>query len=99
MGDGALRDSRTEIHDSVERGQRRRIVQPAEGLLGDAIQIVVVAPKQLDEDRFLGLEMVIEAAGQDSRGVGDLLQRVRSPDVAINNAAVCRISVRRVPSS
>ena len=44
-------------------------------LLGDAVEIGVIAPEQLDQDRFLGLEMVIEAARQDSRGVGDLLQR------------------------
>ncbi len=75
MCDGALRDRRAQIHDPVERGQRCGIVQAALRVLGDAIQIVVIAPEQLDEDRFLGFEMVVEAAGENACGVGDLLQR------------------------
>ena len=41
----------------------------------DTVQVCVIAPDQLDEDGFLGVEVVIEAAREDARGVGDLLQR------------------------
>ncbi len=75
MGDGALSDRRAEIHDPVERRPRVGLVQPGLGAFGDAVEVLVVAAEQLDEDRFLGFEMVIEAARQDSRGVGDFLQR------------------------
>ena len=50
-----------------------------ERLVGDAVQVGVVAPEQLDEDRFLGFEMVIQAAGENSCRVGDLLQRGAQP--------------------
>jgi hypothetical protein len=35
----------------------------------------VVAIDELDDDRFLGVEVVVEAARQDAAGVGDLLER------------------------
>jgi hypothetical protein len=44
-------------------------------VFGDAVQVGVIPPEQLDEDRFLGLEMVIQAARQNSGRVGDLLER------------------------
>ena len=39
-----------------------------------AVEVGVVAADQLDEDGLLGFEMVVKAAREDARGVGDLLQ-------------------------
>ena len=59
----------------VEAGSRGGVVEHVEGMRGDAVQVGVIAPKQLDEERFLGLEMVVQAAGLDSGRVGDVVQR------------------------
>jgi hypothetical protein len=51
------------------------IVKSLEHRLADVRQIGVVTPNQLDEQGFLGFEMMIKTAGQDPCFVGDLLQR------------------------
>ena len=53
MCDRTLRDRRAQIHDRSNADSDVGIVQPGLRVLGDAIQIVVIAPEQLDEDRFL----------------------------------------------
>ena len=44
-------------------------------LLGQHVEVGVIPLDQLDDQRFLRLEMVIEAPGKDPAGVGDLLER------------------------
>ena len=75
VGHRALRYRRAQIHDPVEAGPGGGVVELALGLLGDSIKVRVVAPEQLDEDRFLRLEMVIQAAREDSGRIGDFLKR------------------------
>ena len=43
-------------------------------LFGDGIQVGAVSLDEFDDDRFLRLEMVVEAAGQDAAGIGDLFE-------------------------
>jgi hypothetical protein len=61
----------------AERHDLRRVglgpLQVVERPLGDVVQIGPVALDELDDDRFLGLEVVIQAAGQDAAGIRDLL--------------------------
>jgi hypothetical protein len=71
---GAVRDLGRELDDPLRGRRRQRLVEPLAGDVADVIEIGVVAPDQLDQDRFLGLEVVIEAARQDPCGVGDLLE-------------------------
>ena len=40
----------------------------------DAIQIGVISPDQLDQDRLFGFEVVIQASRENSCGVGNLLE-------------------------
>jgi hypothetical protein len=62
----------------AERHDLRRVrlgpLQVVERALGDVVQIGPVALDELDDDCFLGLEVVIQAAGQDAASVGDLLE-------------------------
>ena len=75
MPDGAARDRRAELDDPFGR-RASRPVRPALCWrdLPDAIQIGVIAPDQLDQDRFLGFEVVIQASRENPGGVGDLLE-------------------------
>ena len=75
MADGAGGDGLAQLDDPLLRRPRVKLVQRVERLLGHPVEVVLVAAHQLDDDRFLGVEVVIEAARQDSRGVGDLLER------------------------
>ncbi len=79
VGDRAVRNRLAQIGDLVEGRPEFRIVEPALCLVGDSVQIFVVAAQQLDEDRFFGVEMVIEAAGKNACGVSDFLQRRPQP--------------------
>ena len=74
MADGAARDRRAELDDPLGDGLRGPARRASAADLSDAIEIGVIAPDQLDQDGFLGLEVVIEAARQDAGGVGDLLE-------------------------
>jgi hypothetical protein len=58
----------------------------------------VVAPDQLDEDRFLGIEVVIETSGRMPAASAICWSEVRRPEVAMTAFAVFRIWVRRVAS-
>jgi hypothetical protein len=71
-----------------DRGDRLGVgPQRGQGIRGDraelphhADEIGVVRLDQLDRDRFLGLEVVVQAAGQDPRRRRDLAHRgVRVP--------------------
>ena len=97
MSGAAGGDGGAERHDPLR--VRLRPLQVGERPLGDVVQIRVVALDELDDDRFLGLEVVIQAAGQDAAGVRDLLDDVLSPEEANSLAAVSRISVFRAPST
>src|SRR4030095_1912913 len=71
---GAVRNRRSELGDLFGDGSRVRRVESLLGDLPDAIQIGVITPDQLDQDGFLGFEMVIQAPRQDPSGVGNLLE-------------------------
>ena len=58
----------------------------------------MVAPDQLDEDRFLGIEVVIETSGRMPAASAICWSEVRRPEVAMTAFAVFRIWVRRVAS-
>ena len=75
MADGAGRDGRAEREDALRERLEVRFVQGRERLLGDRVEIGPIALHQLDDDRLLRLEVVVEAPGQDAAGVGDVLQR------------------------
>ena len=53
------------------RDRARRSV-PAR--FADAVEVGVVTPDQLDEDRLFGFEVVVEAAREDACRIGYLLQ-------------------------
>ena len=74
MLDGAMRDRRSELDDPFRNGPRVRFVESLLGDFPDAIQISVIAPDQLDQDRFLGFEVVIQASRENPGGVGNLLE-------------------------
>ena len=73
MSYGAVCDHRSEFDDLLGSGSRV-CVQSLLGDLPDAIQIGVIAPDQLDQDGFLGFEVVIQASREDPGGVRDLLE-------------------------
>ena len=74
MPDGARRDLRAQVDDLV--GDRPRVgVDGGQRLLRDGVEVVVIALDELDDDRFLRVEVVVEASRQDAARVGDLLQR------------------------
>ena len=70
----AFGDRRTQPDDLLGDGAVVGFVQPRLGVEPDPIQVVLVAPDQLDEDRFFGLEVVVQAPGENACGVGDFLQ-------------------------
>ena len=67
-------DRRTQLDDLLRDGAVVGFVQPRLGFEPDAIQVVLVAADQLDQDRFFGLEVVIQASGENACRVGDFLQ-------------------------
>ena len=75
MLDCAACDRTAQFDDLFGDRPRIGVVESLQCGLADAIEVGVVAPDQLDEDRFLRLEVVIETAREDPRGIGDLLQR------------------------
>ncbi len=75
MCNGALGCGGPQSGDSREPGPGAGIVQSVQRLLGDVIEIGVVTPKQLDKQRLFGREMVVQAAGLNAGGVGDVVHR------------------------
>ncbi len=75
MCDGAPSDIRAEFGDTVERRRGIGTVQPGLGLPGDAVEVLVIPLEQFHQDRFLGFEMVVQAARQNAGRIRDLLQR------------------------
>ena len=71
---GTLRDRQPEALDRCERGC---VVSLGlrECLLGEELEIADIALHQLEDDGLLGREVVVEAAGLDPAGVGDLVDR------------------------
>jgi len=67
-------DRRTQADDLFGDGPVVGFVESRLRGLPDPIQVVLVAADQLDKDRLFGLEVVIEAAGENACGVGDFLQ-------------------------
>ena len=74
MFDRTSCDRTTQFGDLLGDRPRVGFVEPLQCGLADAIQVGVIPPGQLDEDRFLGVEVVVETARENPRGVGDLLQ-------------------------
>ena len=74
MADGAVRDRRAQLADGFRSGSSVGSARFLPGDLPDAIQIGVIAPDQLDQDGFLGFEVVIQASREDPAGVRDLLE-------------------------
>jgi len=62
-------------------------------------QIVVVPAKQLDQKRFLGIEMVVQAASWIPAASAMVVHRRTKARRRYRDAAVSRTSARRVPSS
>ena len=75
MLDRAAGDRTSKLGDLFGDGTGIGLIETFQRELADAVQVCVIAPDQLDEDGFLGVEVVVEAAREDARGVGDLLQR------------------------
>ena len=75
MLDRAAGDRASKLGDLFGDGAGIRLIETFQCQLADAVQVGVIAPDQLDEDGFLGVEVVVEAAREDARSVGDLLQR------------------------
>ena len=75
MLDRAAGDRTPKLGDLFGDGAGIRLVETLQRQLADAVQVCVIAPDQLDEDGFLGFEVVVEAAREDARSIGDLLQR------------------------
>ncbi len=75
MLDRAAGDRTSKLGDLLGDGAWIRLVETFQSQLADAVQVCVIAPDQLDEDRFFGVEVVVEAAREDARRIGDLLQR------------------------
>ena len=67
-------DRRTQPDDLFGDGPVVGFVESRLRVLPDPIQVVLIAADQLDEDRLFGLEVVIEAAGENACGVCDFLQ-------------------------
>jgi hypothetical protein len=74
------------------------LVEPYKGHLSNSIEVGMVAPDQLDEDRFLGIEVVIETSGRMPAASAICWSEVRRPEVAMTAFAVFRTWVRRVAS-
>ncbi len=75
MLDRAAGDRTSKLGDLLGDGAGIRRIETLQCHLADAVQVCVIAPDQLDEDGFLGVKVVVEAAREDARSVGDLLQR------------------------
>src|SRR5262245_16019206 len=71
----AIRDRRSEVGDPLNDRSRVWFVQSLPSGFADATQVGVIAADQLDEERLLGFEVMIQAARQDPGGVGNFLQR------------------------
>jgi hypothetical protein len=69
----AHRDGRTQLGDLGETDGGLPLVEALHALGRDAVQVGVVAQHQLDEQGFLGFEVVVQAARQNPCGVGDFL--------------------------
>ena len=73
VADGAPGDGPTELDEPIGHG-----AVPGAGLtdaLGEGVEVGAVALDQLDDDRVLGVEVVVEAPGLDAGGIRDLFQR------------------------
>ena len=75
MLDRAAGDRTSKLGDLLGDGAGIRLIETLQCHLADAVQVCVITPDQLDEDGFLGVEVVVQAAREDARSVGDLLQR------------------------
>ena len=79
MANGAPGDGLPELGHPFLDGGRSRLVQRVERVLGHLIELVPVALDELDDDGVLGVEVVVQAAGQDAAGITDLLERGPDP--------------------
>ena len=75
MFDRTAGDRTSKLGDLFGDGAGIRRIETFQCQLADAVQVSVIAPDQLDEDGFLGVKVVVEAAREDACSVGDLLQR------------------------
>ena len=71
----ARRDVRAQSDDPFGHRSRIGSIERLERLAREVVEVGLVALDQLDDDRFLRVEVVVEAPRQDAAGVGDLLQR------------------------
>ena len=75
MRDCALRNRGTQRCDLCEPGTRGRVVEGVKRVVRNAVEVFVVPAEQFDEQCFLGLEVVIEAACLDAGGFCDVVHR------------------------
>ena len=75
MFDRACGDLASELRDQFGDGPGVGFVEACQRTLADAVEVGVIPPDQLNEDRLLRIEVVVEAAREDACGVGYLLQR------------------------
>ena len=69
---GAGGDRFAELDDAVVERCRFEGVQRVQGLLGNPVEVVAVALDELDDDRLLRVEVVVQAPRQDPARIGDL---------------------------
>ena len=72
MAHGARGDCFAELDDAVLDRRRFEGVERVHGLLGDTLEVVAVALDELDDDRLLRVEVVVQAPRQDPARIGDL---------------------------
>ncbi len=75
MRDCALRNRGTQRCDLCEPGTRGRVVERVKRVVRNAVEVFVVPAEQFDEQSFLGLEVVVEAACLDAGGISDVVHR------------------------
>src|SRR5207237_8673826 len=74
MPHGARGDRLAELDGALLCRPRVELMEGVDRLLGHAVEIVLVAADELDDDRFFGFEVVVEAPGQDACCVCDLFE-------------------------
>jgi hypothetical protein len=67
-------DRSAELDDACLDGLGSGPVKASEGIVGDPLEILHISPNQLENDGFLRIEVVIQAAGKYVAGVCDLLK-------------------------
>jgi len=75
MAHRARGDCFAELDDALLDRRRFEGVERVRGRLGDTVEVVAVALDELDDDRLLRVEVVVQAARQDPGRIRDLSER------------------------